>query len=787
MIETPDYLSGLLAKSDGETLYEHTWHVLSRFADQAKLRRDTALQIGSPRLWHRLYWACFFHDVGKIATGFQRMLASKGAERWGYRHEVGSLAFLGWMFPNPRDEDYQWIVAAIVSHHKDARTINQDYKDDSQAVRDIVAQLTPDSISCIWRWVATEAGTWITQLGVEALGIEQPALMPGEQAVAFVQERGVVQVEQALRSYRLFLNELGRASSRKQTVVTLALRGMIITADHSASAHIGPPPLLPAEDYTAIVQRLNWSLDTLYRHQHCSAQASGHAILIAPTGSGKTEAALFWAFGVDGHQVSRLFYALPYQASMNAMHARLNQLFPDLVGLQHGRALQALYRVYIEDGDEPRFATQRAKERKNRTELNYYPLRVFSPYQMLKACYKLRGYESIVSDYFNAAFIFDEIHAYEPKRLALILSLVTYLRQQYHARFFIMSATLPDLIKGVLGTALGNYTEITADTALFAEFQRHRLHLIAGDMQSAEHVAAICTQAQAGRSVLVCCNTVARAQAMRRLLRAQLDTNVTIVLLHSRLNGRDRLKREEVVRQACGLGSAERRPVIVVATQVVEVSLNIDLDTIFTDLAPLEALVQRFGRINRGRKRCNSEGKTLLAPVHVFCEPIPEENMRPYDLRLLRATLRLLQEHDGEAIDERAITDWLNTIYSMYAEDYVQEWQQVYEQTAADFEGMLHTLVAFDADKALEQQFYAAFDSIEVLPHAFEQEYFDLINQGCFVEADGLLVSIQCWQYSMLKKKGKLREGDRKADSPLERIHVALTTYDQDLGLLFDE
>jgi CRISPR-associated endonuclease/helicase Cas3 len=786
-MQTPDYLQDILAKSDGETLFAHTWNVVTRFADQARLRRDIPTWVRSPRLWHRLYWACLLHDFGKVAGGFQAVLRPNGPKRWGYRHEVGSLAFVPWLFPDPKSDDYRWVVAAIVSHHKDAAWINRDYKDGGPAIRDIAAELARAPVDRLWRWVSEYGQMWQQELALNNLGIEVPALMQEAQAVAIVREQGIASIEQALRVYRRFIDELtANPILRKQATVTLALRGIIITADHSASAHTGPPPKLPMMNYQGLVQRLDWSEDQLYTHQSASAYALGSAALNAPTGSGKTESAFFWAFGSTPQPVPRIFYALPFQASMNAMQRRLERYFPGMVGLQHGRTLQALYRVYVEDGDDPHFAMQRAKERKNRTELNYFPIRVFSPYQMLKACYKLRGYESILSDYFGAAFIFDEIHAYEPKRLALICTLVAYLRQQYQARFFVMSATFPDLIKRALSQALGDYTEITADDNLFAAFQRHTLHLLDGDMQEPHNLARILADAQSKKSVLVCCNTVQRAQEMWEAVRSGLGADATIVLLHSRLNGRDRLQREQQVMNACGLDSQSRQPVVVIATQVVEVSLNIDLDTIYTDPAPLEALIQRFGRVNRGRKK-DAEGRPILADVHVFREPIPEKDLRPYDLRLLRGTLRLLEEQREQPIDEHAVSNWLNTIYEEYAEDYAQSWQEIYDKTAADFEqGVIRSLVAFNTDDGLEMLFYKAFDSIEVLPQRFEREYFDLMRDGLFVEAASLMVSIAYWQYNMLAKEGKVRQGDRTSDDVLERLHVVRTTYDDDMGLLFD-
>lgn len=788
-MDIPDYLTQLRAKSPsqgGETLYEHTWHVVARFADQARLRSSIAALVGSPRLWHRLYWACFLHDFGKAVGGFQRMLATDGKDRYPYRHEVGSLAFLGWLFPDPRSDDYRWIVAAIVSHHKDATTIIEQYKPGGPSIEYIAAELAVVPLEALWRWVNEYALTWQQQLGIDELGIEQPTLMVKDQAVALVRKQGGAQIEQALKVYRRFIGDLETPALRKQATVTLALRGMIITADHSASAQVGPPLVLSNADYTTIVGRLGWQQDGLYHHQQVSAMTSSDALLIAPTGSGKTESGLFWSFGTEPRHLPRLFYALPFQASMNAMHIRLEQTFPGQVGLQHSRAVQALYRVYIEDGEEPHFATQRAKARKNRTELNYFPVRVFSPYQMLKACYRLRGYESIMSDFFNAAFIFDEIHAYEPKRLALILTLVGHLKQHYGARFFVMSATFPDLIKEALRQALGSYTEIKATPDLFQAFQRHRLHLLHGDMQDTDNLASILRDARDRKSVLVCCNTVTRAQHVWRQIRDQIGPDATVVLLHSRLNGRDRLERETLVRKACGVGSAERKPVVLVATQVVEVSLNIDLDTIYTDLAPLEALIQRFGRVNRSRHK-DAEGRPLLAPVHVFREPIPEKDMRPYDRRLLLGSLRLLEEQNGNLIDESAVSDWLNTIYNDYAGDYAQTWRAEYEQHATRFAAdVLRSLVAFNADHDLEKQFYAAFESIDVLPSRFEAEYFNCMHDGRFVDADSLLVSIAPWQYGMLANKGKIRQGNHKADDPLERVTIATTMYDDELGLLFD-
>ena len=127
-------------------------------------------------------------------------------------------------------------------------------------------------------------------------------------------------------------------------------------------------------------------------------------------------------------------------------------------------------------------AAQVANRARTLAKLNYPPVRIFSPYQMLKAMYRLKGYEAQLADYYQAMFIFDEIHAYEVRRLSMILKTISYLNQHFSARFFIMSATFPTLIKNWLNAVLDCAVEIKADSELYRSFQRHRLEVIEGDL-----------------------------------------------------------------------------------------------------------------------------------------------------------------------------------------------------------------------------------------------------------------------------------------------------------------
>lgn len=792
----PDSLeSTLLAKSadkgvgnQPESLAQHTAFVLMRLADFIKLRPTLPQQIGQPRLWHILYWSAFLHDFGKAMPGFQAILRKDGdperKEEWrGQRHEVFSLAFLDWITDGLSAEDKLIAASAIVSHHRDAAVIKDLYKRSEQKrLANHFADLPTEHIVDLYKWLKASGWAWAQQLGLDQLGVD-PVIFVDAPEMPFA-EYAVTKIRYWLRRYYKQYERLQRQRNANVLIPLLTLRGTLMNSDHSASAHANslPPVRFDAED--VLVSR-KIPRDSLHKHQADAERAMGSALLIAPTGSGKTEAALLWAAGQaeDGYQAARLFYTLPYQASMNAMEDRLKWTFDlhntavqtdptkSMVGLQHGRALLALYQQMMDrDEAHPQTAMRQARWMKNLSQLNYPPVRVFSPYQILKAMYRLRGYEAQLNDYHNALFIFDEIHAYEVKRLALILKSIEYLRRHYNARFFIMSATFPKLIKEWLDDALGTAVSIEATPNLFAKFQRHRIQLEDGELL--QNLDLIEADARKGQSVLVVCNLVANAQqAFHELSDRLADVDIEVMLLHGRFNLCDRLKKEKMVQKYTGAKSENPKPVVLVATQVVEVSLDIDLDTIYSEPAPLEALVQRFGRVNRARKKG-------LCPVHVFTQP--QDGQIIYNEHLIKGTLTILQRENGRPLDESRISQWLDEIYDG---EIAEEWKKEFAQTAKEFEDVVvGSLRPFSsAEKAFQEKFYKLFDGIDILPADLYDEYCNLLDEGETLEAKQLLVSISWGRLHALRNARKARYDDEEL-----KLHIVTVPYSSELGLDFD-
>lgn len=765
-----------------ETLATHTWYVLQRLSEFIRLRPALPDELSLPRLWHILYWAAFLHDFGKAAAGFQARL--HGGPKWPHRHEVLSLAFVDWIAADFTPVEQDWLVAAIVSHHKDAGEIQRLYPPpdgltDNQ-LTSRVAELDDTMLVALWDWLATCAGDWLNTLQLVELGVQSVPVWPRAQAVVSVRQQGAARIYHWLKIYRRFVKQVNKSKERGLIVGALTLRGYLMNADHSASAHLGGlPGVTFSQEQILNSRQLEWA--DLYHHQRQAAQTQGSVLLTAPTGSGKTEAALLWAARqlANRQQTPRLFYTLPYQASMNAMKLRLNETFGDkMVGLQHGRALLAYYRMLLDDASDddisPKKAVWQAKQARNMADLNYPPIRVFSPYQMLKGPYRLRGYEKLLSDYHHALFILDEIHAYEADRLAIILATLNYLRQNFQARFIVMSATLPQIIKAPLREALGitPTAEVEADQVLFEDdrFQRHRLQLLDGDLL--DSLAQITRTAQTGRSVLVVCNLVARAQLAFDALRDELsEAGIEVRLLHGRFNMRDRSTLEKIVRERVNAAATGQKPMVLVATQAIEVSLDIDFDTIYSEPAPLEALVQRFGRVNR-------RGRKGTATVSVFREWDRKGQRRVYDEILVEKTLEILERENGQPINEQKISVWLDEIYRGEIAD---QWQEKFDQARAEFEAAcLSSLRAFEASRYLEELFYQAFDGTEILPASLQDEY-EALKETDFIRASELLVPIR---YGRLHQ---LRSANRVLTDKGEWPIVVDVPYDEEMGLDFSD
>ena len=372
-------------------------------------------------------------------------------------------------------------------------------------------------------------------------------------------------------------------SSNSKFQELLLLSGALKQCDHMASAGISKINTL-GEKHFHFLYETKWPS---YFHQKKASNTIGNIILTAPTGSGKTEASMMWLHRqIKETGQGRTFYILPFTASINAMFERLDIKMKgnnEIAGILHGKLSE-----YIESrfGNEEYSTKNEAikQELKENYRALVPPLKVATPFQLLKYIFGLKGFEKGIFEMSGGYFIFDEIHAYDTEVTAQIKVLIEFSTRFLKVNVCLMTATLPTFLKKEFASAIGNYTEICADTKLYQSFIRHRIKVIEGILS--DNLKSIQQRLDQGDKVLVVCNTVKQAQNIYNNLESSNK-----VLLHSSFNGIDRNRKEAALQS--------NKIKLLVGTQAIEVSLDIDYDVVFSELAPLDALLQRFGRINR--------------------------------------------------------------------------------------------------------------------------------------------------------------------------------------------
>ena len=753
-------------QSAGETLAAHTGQVLGRLARWRERYPDLPRHCGRGDLWDLAAWACLLHDVGKIARGFQQML--RGGPPFDDRHEVLSLVAVGWLEVT---EGVRGLVAAgVATHHKDLPEVFERYPFEPPGERSrLLEELDAEGEEGLRGWLSGGGAPDLVALGFREL---PPLARRGKAKALALAMRPLAELGEELHRLR---------ATEPPAVAARFVRGLVTLADHAGSAHekLAEAPVLSSpQSLRAVIAeglRARGLPAELWPHQDAAAAAGGHLILRAPTGSGKTEAALLWAARQrhTGPGQPSVFYVLPYRASLNAMRFRIPERYnvPErAVVLQHSSATSALFDHLLADkGYTKEAALRSASAERNLGRLMTAPVRLLTPYQWLRAFFGLRGHEAILTDAAGGLFILDELHAYDLRRLALILVGVEHLARDLGARFLAMSATFPGVLKEAWCATLGEEpTEVVASPETQHRFRRHVLRMVEDELLSENTVNSILRRHERGEAVLVVATTVARAQALYDRL-VPLAGEHLVRLLHSRFTGEDRAGKERELSQwmgTCAPRSSEAP--IVVSTQVIEVSLDVDFDVLFSDPAPLEALLQRFGRINRA---CRG----ILRDVFVHTAA-PAESRHVYATSQVTRSLDVLRPHRDQPVEEEQAQGWVDAVYAPVA----AAWRRELDATMAeDREAIVAVNRPLETHEELAEQFDEMFDGREIVPAALELRYRGLLREAP-LEAAGLRVPVSQGQWFGLRRKGLLRRC-REGRSPFD---VADLAYNPLRGLL---
>ncbi|MCR4404362.1 MAG: hypothetical protein NUW06_03595 [Candidatus Acetothermia bacterium] len=206
---------------------------------------------------------------------------------------------------------------------------------------------------------------------------------------------------------------------------------------------------------------------------------------------------------------------------------------------------------------------------------------------------------------------------------------------------------------------------------------------------------------------------------------------------------------------------------VLVATQVVEVSLDVSFDTIFTEIAPVDDLLQRFGRVNRYGEHPDG------VEVHVARRFNAERLRWVYDLERVAATMSNAPG-DGTPLTIEASTKW---VQQGYWSGWTEREQKRFDDAHVAFQTVLQALRPLHQAPEGEREFYGLFQSVEVLPRRLYDEYEGHMREKRYLLAHQLLVPIPIGTFHALCKAGRIQQLK-------DGLPMADAAYDPGLGLL---
>ena len=535
------------------------------------------------------------HDIGKANPLFQQSLEQERTSffcsGFPFRHEIASLFFLNLVDRALWDP----VIDMIIAHHKSVS--NDDRK---KGILDLEDEYGDE----ILEYHLSDFSAW----SMDALGILSELSFPG------VTSETVITEQDARCAYDYALTHCG-----KKTKGWSVWKGLLMGADHLASATEEQKDRLPDLFTIPDLHFYNRQSELYPLSLIESDVTKRHSFVKAPTGAGKTDFLMKRCRG-------RIFYTLPFQASINAMYERIVHDLGDCV--EDVRLLHSISQLVIEDN--------RIVEKAIQNKFGA-AIKVLTPHQLAAIALGTKGYEAMLFDLQGCDIILDEIHTYSDMVQSIVLKMVEVMNH-IGCRIHVGTATMPSVLEQAILQILGGrenvqYVELPEDVS--DSFNRHIVHKADSFIELLPVIRQAVDEEQ---KILIVCNRVAHAQEIFKQI-DELYPDTDKMLIHSRFKRKDRNRLEKELKEVY---NASPHACVVVSTQVVEVSLDISFDVMITEAAPIDALIQRFGRINRKR---NADTIGKYKPVYVIAPPEEDSECLPYSREVLQRSYDVLPQN----------------------------------------------------------------------------------------------------------------------------------------------
>jgi len=753
-----------LAKSNGETIMEHTENLINNFKNfftiYSEINVDKKL----------LLLACIYHDLGKINKKFQSKLSGQ-KQNGELPHGLLSTSFIDSksLSENGFDKnDIKVLSYSVALHHE----------------RDI-SEIEEEDFSSEIELMNIEADyflKYLEKLQNIYFDYVNKNIEENLKYSIFKIENEKVKLKKLSKKYyklngRIYSQDF--ILSEKETFETfrkyVMLKGLLNKIDYAASSYI---PVEEKNDF--LEEKMNAFLKNVLKKDNPKNDwnelqkfmihnQNENVVVVAQTGYGKTEAGLLWIGNNKG------FFTLPLRVAINSIFNRVkNQIVIEKLENRIGLLHSDFREIYIEDTKKKE---KNNLEKMDNDDLFMYidktkqlslPLTVCTIDQLFDFVFRAPGFELKVATLSYSKVVIDEIQMYSTDLLAYLIYGLKYITD-FGGKFAIMTATLPGIITDLLKK---EEIKFVTTEPFINDKKRHNLKVLKEVIN-----AKFIKENYKDNKILVVCNTVKKSKQMYENLKNLGIECKELALLHSRFIKKDRaekereisefanpkrfkknVKKERELKNICENG-------ICIGTQVVEASLDLDFDILITELSDLNGLFQRMGRCYRNREILDEKYN-----CYVFTEECSgiKGSKAVIDKEIHQKSKEALINIDGLLTEKEK----LELIDKVYSTESLKD-TEYYGKLVKNIYALKNYIVEYEKTKSEVQKIFRNIASRDIIPKIIYQENKEEIEKNI----------------EILQKKTKgLNEKERKnlrsekieARREINQFKVAIPEYELD-------